>query len=220
MGKKLARFLTLILATAFLSACAHEPIENEHIPDGYERRYITFPTSLSEKNEYNAPIFDIEPFALEVYLPEGWTIEEAAVATQNGQTPVASVDGIFSIQYLFNEKGEPVGSIGYNLAPAVEGANRDPMALFAGITLAQHHFDCKEAFTPIIETATQLLALTDVIHNYPVDGQTEEKGITTNYGILLRDESIGVYVAIELETDTVTENQVNTIATSLSLRKE
>ena len=219
MRIKAIRFLALLLMSLFLSACAHNPSSSENIPDGYERRYITFPTSLTEKNEYNAPIFDIEPFTLEIYLPEGWTIQESVVMSQNGQNPFANVDGIFSIQSLLNEKGESVGSIGYNLAPVVQDTNRDPMALFAGITLAQHYFDCKESFVPIIETETQLVALTDVIYDCPAD-DTEGESIITNYGILLRDEVVDVYIAIELAANALTEDHVKTIAASLSLSRE
>lgn len=217
MRGKLIPFVAVALTALLLSACSSEPAGSENIPDGFSVKYITFPTSLLEKNEYNASVFDIEPFTLEICLPEGWNIQEAAVMSQSGQESFPSVDGIFSVQCLLNEAGKPTGSVGYSLAPIVEETNRDPMALFAGITLAQHRFDCKETFTPIVETERQLVALADVIYSYSVNEQSETGDIVRNCGILLRDETVGVYIAIEIQAGALTEEQLMFIATSLSL---
>ncbi len=177
---------------------------------------ITFPLSTDKKNEYNAHIYETTPFVVSFRLPEGWSVVDDTVLHQNGAEVFPSVDGIFCTVYLLNEKGDAVGSLGYNLAPAVDAGNRDPMALFAGITLAQHYFDCHDAFTPIRESESQLVAITDVITHTSANDR-EENPVSVNKGILLRDEALSVYIAIELQADALTDKQVQEIADSLSL---
>lgn len=206
MNIKKMRFCVLLTLLFLLPPACAQPAAHT---GNYEAKTITFPTSKTEMTEFNADIFAVQPFAVELSLPKGWTIQEAAVRASEGKNVFPSVDGIFCIQCILNEKGEPVGSIGYTLAPAVEAGERDPMALFAGVTLGRHHFDCKETFTPLTDTETLLTAQTDVVDD-DVDG-------STNFGILLRDETAGVFLAIELQSDAVTTEQASDIAKSLKI---
>lgn len=180
----------------------------------YEPHQIVLPSSLLEKNSYNADIFEIDPFAVNLYLPAGWTVQEAAGMLREGQETYPVVDGLFSVQCILDETGRPVGSLGYNLAPTYEDATDDPMALFAGITMAKHFFDCRETFEPVLETDGLLVATADVVQDYSANEGREE---TRNRGILLRDEKAGVYAAIELDSGALTGEQVLMIAERLSL---
>lgn len=180
----------------------------------WELHQVVLPSSLLEKNDYNAEIFAIAPFAVNLYLPVGWTVREAASMRQEGEEIYPTVDGLFSVQWILDETGQPVGSLGYNLAPVYEEETDDPMALFAGITMAKHRFDVFETFAPVTEDDGLLVARTDVVQEY---SPAEEGEAARNHGILLRDEEFGVYVAIELDSDVLTEEQVAGIAAQLSL---
>lgn len=177
----------------------------------YEVHQVALPSSLLEKNDYNAEIFEIDPFAVNLYLPVGWTVQEAAIRQQEGRETYPAAVGLFSVQCILDETGRPVGSLGYNLAPVYEETTDNPMALFAGITMADHHFDVWETFVPVVEDDGLVVAMADVVQN---EGETEE---IRNRGILLRDEAFGVYVAVELDSGALTEEQALDIAARLSL---
>lgn len=181
---------------------------------GYELHQVVLPSSEREKNSNNAEIFEIDPFAVNLCLPAGWTVREAASMSQEGKETYPAVDGIFSIQCILDETGRPVGSLGYNLAPTYEYETDDPMALFAGITMAKYRFDVWETYDPVVEAGGLTVALTDVVQEY-----SHPEGIetTSNRGFLLRDEGIGVYVAVELESGALTDEQTLAIAGQLSL---
>lgn len=180
----------------------------------WELHQVVLPSSLLEKNSYNAEIFEIAPFAVNLYLPAGWTVREAASMRQEGEEIFPTVDGLFSVQCILDETGRPVGSLGYNLAPVYEEATDNPMALFAGITMAKHWFDVADTFVPVAEGGGLLVAMTRVVQE---DSPNEGGGATYNHGILLRDEKFGVYAAIELDSGALTEQQTLDIAVRLSL---
>ena len=180
----------------------------------YQLHQVILPSSELEKTDDNAEIFEVDPFAVNLYLPAGWTVREAAAMEQEGEEPYPAVDGIFSIQCILDETGRPVGSLGYNLAPTYEEAIDDPMALFAGITLAKHSFDCRESFVPVTEGEGLLVGTADVVQEYSAN---EGRETTRNRGILLREERFGVYVAIELDSGVLTQEQTLDIAARLSL---
>lgn len=180
----------------------------------WELHQVVLPSGLLEKNSYNAEIFEITPFAVNLYLPAGWTVREAASMRQEGEETYPVVAGLFSVQCILDETGRPVGSLGYNLAPVYEEKTDDPMALFAGITMAKHGFDVADTFVPVTEGGGLLVAMTDVVQDH---SPNEGGEAVYDRGILLRDERFGVYVAIELDSGALTEQQTLDIAVRLSL---
>lgn len=138
-------------------------------------------------------LFDLAPFDLSLRLPEGWTAVRAG-----GAALYDIADGLEPLAYLRDEEGDIEGVIGFMPAPDAADAPDEPMALFAGITLAKHHFDCRDAFEPVLWEGGRLLALTDAVREFsPGDGEEDE----IDHGILLRDDSAGVCVAIEVDDD-------------------
>lgn len=180
---------------------------------GYALREITLPADLSGRTEYNADVYDVAPFTLSLCLPEGWTVGSAD--GRSGLHP--AVDGIFSVQYLFDEEGVCVGNLGYALAPACSPDEANvPMALFAGITMSTHSFDCSSAFyVPVRQEDGVTVARTRVVHRVPANETAASP--EDNYGVLIRDDALGVYVAIELDSDRVTQEQVEQLTGQLSL---
>ena len=136
---------------------------------------------------------DLAPFDLSLWLPEGWTAVSA-----NGAALYEIADGLEPLAYLRDEEGDIEGVIGFMPAPDAAEAPEEPMALFAGITLASHHFDCRTAFEPVLWEGGRLLALTDAVHEFSPQAGEEDYAET---GILLRDDNAGVCVAIEIDDD-------------------
>lgn len=194
-----------------------EPVPPVEVLPGYTLHELTLPSSDAEKTKYNAFVFD-HSFSMSLCLPEGWEIREAAAMKEEGLEVFEAVDGIFSIQCILDEDQVPVGAIGYNEAPTNQTESGDPMALFAFITMAKHSFICSESppFTWLRDDGNFLLAVTEVQYDHP---PMENLPCTYNRGILARDEKIGVYVAIELDYDSVDEEQLAYIAQSLVLRE-
>lgn len=222
-GSRLRKVLALLLAgtllLTLLPACAAGNGGAEQGPPGFELHEVLLPSSDREKTEYNAEIYGVEPFTLSLYLPEGWSIQERAARQQAGESIYQAVDGIFSVQCILDEAGTPVGSIGYTLAPQYEeeAAMQDPMALFAGITLAEHYFDCKDSFREVNRTEGGLLTgLADVVDRS--DTAEDGKELSGN-GLLARDEQIGVYVAVEFALDELDEEQLLDVAENLRLSR-
>lgn len=138
-------------------------------------------------------LFDLAPFDLSLWLPEGW-----AAVRADGAALYEIADGLEPLAYLRDAEGDIEGVIGFMPAPDAAEAPEEPMALFAGITLAKHHFDCRDAFEPMLWEGGRLLALTDAVHEFgPGDGEEDY----TETGILLRDDNAGVCVAIEIDDD-------------------
>ena len=183
------------------------------LPQGYGAQEITLPADLSGRTEYNADVYDVAPFTLSLCLPEGWTVGSAD--GRSGLHP--AVDGIFSVQYLFDEEGVCVGNLGYALAHACSPDEANvPMALFAGITMSTHSFDCSSAFyVPVRQEDGVTVARTRVVHRVPANETAASP--EDNYGVLIRDDALGVYVAIELDSDQVTQEQVEQLTGQLSL---
>ena len=173
---------------------------------------IVFPASDNGKTEYNARIYEVEPFTLTIQLPEKWSYNERAPGAEADNR--IALDAVFSILDILNENGKHVGAVGYNSYEDYEGAEDDPRAIYAQIALGNdYHFDVRDSYTIVCETTSGATATADVYYSATMNGSKEKN----NKGIVSYNRDFHVYIAMEFDCDLVTDEQVHDIAASILL---
>lgn len=161
------------------------------------------------------PTQPLESFTVCLTLPEGWMLGQREPDGEDiAGLEVKEIIGTFSTTYIFDEGGICVGKIGRNYYELYEGAEDNPQAIYNQVALGNHYqFDVRNTYEivrsdDIIETGTA-----NVLYSEPAnDGGTTR----TNYGILSRSKESLVYVVLELESGLVSEEDVTSIAESIS----
>lgn len=110
------RIITILASLALIfsiTACTNEQkqnvIENSSAINSEEKtssnlstktnaQHIIFPANYNEKTEYNASIYEIEPFTLTVDFPDGWTVKEQQ-ATKSSLSYLYS--GVWSVMDIY-----------------------------------------------------------------------------------------------------------------------
>lgn len=214
---KKARFLrTAALSLGLLlllGACSEKAaLKGESAaPEGYSLQQLTFPASDAEKTEYNKAIFDIEPFELQVALPEGWSVGD--FAAQNSDYLFV---GVWARQGIFDENQSCVGAVGYNIVDVDEENKDEPMAIYNQIALGNdYQFAVGSSYNVVKEGDQGKTALVEVYHSPVLSGGNAEEEPTINEGILSYDSAKEVYVAFELDGE-LPEETIGEIAQSLS----
>ncbi len=206
-----------------------ETLEREEKPEeGYVSCRLTFPASDAGRTEYNQAIFDISPFTVDFVLREGWGVEELSASTESIYLP----DFAWSCVGIYDEEGNCVGAVGYNIFEPSGGTEEERMSIYNQIALGNdYRFDVKDSYRRIKETDQGETARVDVYYspvledaslagvNVPESGEDgsgfggEEK---RNFGILSYDREKSVYVVFEFDSAYVSEEQADSIAESLS----
>lgn len=149
---------------------------------------VQFPAHEFGKTEYNAQIFEIEPFTLQITLPENWTLvipqgeEEAGLGGAGGFSPV-----------LIYEGDKLLGSICYNTfeVPQEGEYGIEHVAIYNQLMLGAH-VNWNNEYHPVTESETKCTATCKILIDDIDTG--EEKSYP---GILSYDKELGVYVAID-----------------------
>ena len=207
---KLFRKPVILIAAiiVFLALCAFTVVV-------YFTMNVTFPVSDKGKTEYNTAIYEIEPFALSVQLPEKWSYKEREPGS-NFDNHSAFIEVIWSVLDIYNENGERVGAVGYNTYEEYEGAENDPRAIYSQIALGNnYHFDVRDSYTVIKETDSGITATADVYYSASINNGIE----MTNKGILSYNRNLLVYIAMEFESALITDEQITNIAQSILVYK-
>ncbi len=149
---------------------------------------VQFPAHEFGKTEYNAQIFEIEPFTLQITLPEGWTL----VIPQGEQEAEQGGAGGFS-PVLIYEGDKLLGSICYNTfeIPQEGEYGIEHVAIYNQLMLGAH-VNWNNEYQPVTESETTCTATCKILTDDIETG--EEK---TYLGILSYDKELGVYVAID-----------------------
>ena len=218
MNRQLQRTLAL-LATAVLLAMLASCGSGEPIVAKTEAQVIVFPVSQKGRTEFNAAIYDIEPFTAAFRLPKGWTMREREPADwADGEfLPV----GVFSIMEIYNAEGALIGAVGYNLCDIYEGEEDNPQALYSQLTVGNHYRFVVQRDTgvngqnyiPVREDDNFACAIAPVAY-FPTAASGDDWAI--NKGILARDKTRQVYIAMEFATDALTDEEYMAIAKSVS----
>ncbi|MBP1552070.1 MAG: hypothetical protein J6C04_07315 [Oscillospiraceae bacterium] len=175
---------------------------------------INFPV-YDQRNGHNTEIFDAS-FTLLMNLPDGWQVkipEDYDVAY-----PLA---GVWNRMGIYDETDKLVGAIGYNIYDTTQ---TEPMAIFNQIALGNHYQFAvgseKYHDTVTIDYAgtehSRIVSTTDV---YTSAVMAQQLGMGNNevvsHGVLCRDSSLGVYVAIEIDKTAMDDAALNNFAHSV-----
>ena len=220
--KILCVFIPIVIIITFLGCSVKEDVKNttptnsvNEQTGAYVQHNIVFPNHWEDKAEYNAEIYDIKPFTLTLTLPKDWTIEPMESNQADGAYHYLNYN-LFSAMDIYSEKGYNVGSVGYNVYELYENAEDEPQAVYNQIAIGNgYKFDVHGKYIPVNKTDNTCTALTDVVCSEAFmrgHGGGSEK---INRGIVSYDKSQLVYVAIEFDSDFISDNQLNTIAKSI-----
>ncbi len=121
--------------------------------------------------------------------------------------------------YLFDAQGVCVGALGCGAYTEVEGAEEDPRAIYSQLTLGNGwRFDVREKYDVLNDAGRGESARTEVYYSSaflrPFVENAEEK---RNEGILRYDPLLGCFVALELETGVLSEEELDNLAWTLFL---
>ena len=180
--------------------------------DNFKPHVITFPANEIEKTEYNASIYEIEPFDLSLELPNDWTLRERESPDWN-DAGIALIGG-WSILDIYNADGNCVGAVGYNTYELYEGAEDVPAAIYNQIALGNdYNFDVRESYKIINEADSGVTATVDVYYSASINNGTEK----INNGIVSYSKDLLVYIAIELASEFVSDDEWENIAKSIKV---
>lgn len=172
---------------------------------------VQFPAHEFDKTEYNVQIFEIEPFTLQITLPENWSVvcpqneEEARLGGAGGFSPV-----------LIYEGDQLLGSICYNTfeVPREGEYGIEYVAIYNQLMLGAHN-NWNNEYQVVTESEAAGTATCKICVDDPETG--EQKFYP---GILSYDKELGVYIAIDFiagEPGDETENIMSDIAESMLL---
>lgn len=177
---------------------------------------ITFPAYTEGREEYNAAVYDIEPFQLGIKLPEGWSV----------RVPPAEERGTsFAFTPLWLYQGdEYAGSIGYNTFEVYPDVPPDDFyrmvynQLMLGSVISWDN-----DYTVVRDWGSGCAATVQIterqIEQSP-PGMGAASPVDTRPGILAYDKDLLVYVAISLENGRLSGEEVWELAESLTLFPE
>lgn len=188
---------------------ASESGGSENIPVNFVSQTITFPANEIGKTEYSDAIFDIDPFTVELLIPESWQLK-----TPDSEENIAW--GLFSPIGIY-QNNVLIGSIGYNTFEVYEDAGDNPRAIYHQI-MSGSVTSWDVDYTPVFQTETTCTATCKVRHQVPKDGQAMAAAETKyNQGILSYDKELLVYIGIEINEGMITSKNLWAIAKSVKL---
>lgn len=202
-------FILVIALGAILLMNPKKPVSNAVPPQSIG---LQFPAYQDGKTELNTTIYEIEPFILSIALPDGW--EAKLPATTERESNVG-----FTPVYLFNGETH-VGTIFYNTFALYEGNDVPPGDFYKTVypelrlgSLYQWQDYMPVATTDVAETATATVYI-----KKEVVGQSAAAWPTLEVpGILSYNKDLLVYIGIQFEEDTVTDEQLVSIAESIHI---
>ncbi len=171
---------------------------------------IVFPAYQGGKNEYNASIYETEPFSLELELPDGWYTALPEKEEQEPDTPWTPVK-------IMDQKDHQVGVVGFGKFEEPEEAAELSQeeyykVAFAEIRLGSIQSWCNE-YQPV---KTEEQAETAICQCYfqAEDGTSQEDPAIVAY-----DRQRRVYIGMRLETGSATKEEFVKIANSVKIRE-
>ncbi|MDE6221860.1 MAG: M56 family metallopeptidase [Lachnospiraceae bacterium] len=164
---------------------------------------VQFPAHEFDKTEYNAQIFEIEPFTLQITLPENWSLvcpqseEEAYLGGAGGFCPV-----------LVYEGDKLLGSICYNTfeVPQEGEYGIEYVAIYNQLMLGAQ-VNWNNNYQPVAENETNCTAVCKISVDDPETG--EERFYP---GILSYDKELGVYIAIDFIAGELSDEDEDIVA--------
>ena len=135
---------------------------------------INFPEHKKDKTEFNASVYEVDPFTLTFTLPDGWYCAESDIDFEELHYLFTSA---YSRMDIYNSDGEYVGAVGYNIYEEYPDMDGNPMAIYNQIAIAGNYysFDVRERYDIVKENDYYVTALTDVFYGAAFKGQFREE---------------------------------------------
>lgn len=223
--RKPAFWVTLLAALAVAALCIGLILNGNRTGAAS----ITFPAYQGGKDQYNSAIYEIEPFTISMELPVGWSISLPAESDQIATTPWTPV-------IICAADGSPVGSAGFGIFEDVPDVPQEDYykVAYSEIRLGSLVSWCND-YTPVratetMEAATCLLYVSNVFtgnREYTIPPRVAvtgydgaEAGYVEYPAVVAYDREMGVYVAMNFQLDSVTEEELATIAESIRLTRK
>lgn len=202
---------------------------------------IVFPISEKWKTNYNAKVYEIEPFVLNIDFPNGWSIKEVD-QSDAGVKPYHYLNHtLFSLVDVFDENSNCIGTIGYNIYASNSETDENPENIYSYIGIGNNYqFDVRNVYKVVQKNEKGDTAITDVLYSEAffegvdssilksirkVDSDDSEYlllnhegfGVYYNKGILSYNRERLVYIAMEIDKTAITTEQLDVMAKSIVL---
>ena len=145
--------------------------------------------------------------------PQGWKIQkrEQTQRAENKPLALASLNPSYPVYDIYDKNHVLVGAVGYSTYEPYEGDRDSVQIVYSALRLGSvYRFDTDNKYDVIQTTERGTTALTTVIFQ---DGANSEP--VNNLGVLAYDNEKECFVAIELESSSVSESQALEIAKSI-----
>ena len=200
--------------------------------DKYEETTIFFPENKKGKTELNADHYDINPFAVRMALPKGWTYQNY-IDVDEPFPPMGiynpNYDGntrVRSTLWFFDAEGKCVGGIGYDLYEAItthtENTTPSPEEIYRKLMLGSYKFKIDWQYDVVSnpwdnETA---ITFTTASRGYVPPELYDEMTTETSYenpAVVSYNYDAEVYIAMEFDHRYIDDDLIMEIAKSLQL---
>lgn len=227
--KKFLSFLLAITVIVF-AACsaqtsgmqadsvhARESVENSEDEPESVITEVVFPAYQDGKNENDGTVYDLEPFVVAAVFPEGWQVRSPDTKSDDTFAFFTPMDIYSGDQHI--------GLIGYNVFTPYDSADIPvgdyyktvyPELRLSSICRWNDYIPVKTTGTSETAVATVCYMKAEEIEKHP--GAMPDVPVTEVPGILCYDKHLQAYIGIQFDENTVTEEQVLTIAESLEIR--
>ena len=150
---------------------------------------------------------------ISITLPQGWEFQERTKKSDTEHEPLmlAGLNPLYTVYDIYDSDHTLIGAIGYSNYEPYEGDKDSVQVVYSALRLGSvYMFDTDSRYDVVKTNKYGTTALTTVVYQ---DGANAEP--VNNWGILSYNHEKECFVAVELESNSVSESQVLEIAKSI-----
>ena len=167
----------------------------------------------NHKIEFSAQESEQSNCAISITLPQGWKFQEKTKKSDTEHEPLmlAGLNPLYTVYDIYDSDHTLIGAIGYSNYEPYEGDKDSVQVVYSALRLGSvYRFDTDSRYDVVKTNKYGTTALTTVVYQ---DGANAESA--NNWGILSYNNEKECFVAVELESNSVSESQVLEIAKSI-----
>ena len=200
--------------------------------DKYEETTIFFPENKKGKTELSAYVYDINPFAVRMALPKGWTYQNY-IDVDEPFPPMGvynpnhdGVTRLWSTLWFFDAEGKCVAAIGYEIFDesinSEEYTTPSIKAIYCSIAYGACRYFVTDQYDVVSNPWDNETAITYAYYGHQYIPKELHDEMTTEYSwenpaIVSYDLDAEVYIAMEFDYRYVDNDLVAEIAKSIQL---
>ena len=150
---------------------------------------------------------------ISIIFPQGWEFQEKTKKSGTELEPLilAGLNPLYTVYDIYNSNHTLIGAIGYSNYEPYEGDKDSVQVVYSALRLGSvYRFDTDSRYEVVKTNKYGTTALTTVVYQ---DGASVEP--VNNWGILSYNNEKECFVAVELESNFVSEEQMLEIAKSI-----